>query len=121
MIGVAALALRLLVPAGYMISSEHGQIGMALCSNTAGQPSVTAMSAMHGNTPDHGRSRDHGKGEMPCAFSSLSAQALGSIDPILMVAAIAFIMVTGRRRVRRLTVPLRLNLWPPLRGPPVSF
>jgi hypothetical protein len=133
---IAALALRMLVPAGYMISSEAGGIGVTICSTMPARPYPEAMATMHhgmadhglsgdhgqslehGSSRDHGPSRDHGKAEMPCAFSSLSSQALGGVDPILVVAAIAFFMAAGLQPERRLAVPLRLNLWPPMRGPP---
>lgn len=132
---VAALALKLLVPSGYMISGEGGRVAIILCSGVA--PSMAAHStigasnapspdmvmgdhAMSGHVmPEQDPSTSHGKMEMPCAFSGLSAQALAGVDATLLVAAIAFVMAIGVRPVRRL-VPARASyLRPPLRGPPI--
>jgi hypothetical protein len=117
----AALALRLLVPGGYMVAEQSGRITITLCPTTVPQPirSMTmAMPGMHGDMPDHGKQPDHGKAEMPCAFSGLSAQALGAADPILLVAAIAFLMAVGLQRSRPLAIRRIPYLRPPLRGPP---
>lgn len=115
---LAALAVRLLVPAGYMISTDHGRIAITLCPGAASAPVMDMASDMHHTTGDHGRSDDHGKASPPCAFSSLSVQALGGVDAVLLLAAIAFVMAIGLRPGR---APLRLlapYLRPPLRGPP---
>jgi hypothetical protein len=102
----AALLLKLLVPTGYMISSEHGRITIELCSGVAPHATTMAMSGMHGDMPDHGKSQDHGKAEMPCAFAGLSVATLGAIglSPAVQPA-------TVRRGYLR----------PPLRGPPAAL
>jgi hypothetical protein len=118
LICLAALALKLVVPAGYMISAEAGQVAVTLCSNGAPKLMGMNMPATHHTAPDHGKSQDHGKAEMPCAFSSLSVQALGGIDPVLVLAAIAFVMAVALRPARVPAPPGALYLRPPLRGPP---
>ncbi len=127
---VAALAMKLLVPAGYMVSSEHGRIAITLCSGMTAQDMTAqdstaqamAMPGMHedsaGSSTTHDRSSKHDKGEMPCAFSSLTAHALESVDLVLLIAAIAFVMARARRYVRPLPHALTRYLRPPLRGPP---
>ncbi|MEG3159095.1 hypothetical protein U1763_01135 [Sphingomonas sp. LB2R24] len=144
---VAVLAMKLLVPSGYMISGEGGRVAIILCSGVA--PSMAAPSMIGTSTtgpsstgtsmaaspnmvmgdhvmsghamPEHDPSTSHGKMEMPCAFSGLSAQALASVDATLLVAAIAFVMAIGIRPARRL-VPARASyLRPPLRGPPIAL
>lgn len=134
LICLAALAMKLLVPSGYMVSSAQGRLAITVCPGVAPQatgmamwPQATgmAMSEMHHAMADtampggHAPSKEHGKTEMPCAFSSLSAQALGAVDPVLLVAAIAFVMAVGLKRVRPLARPSTRYLRPPLRGPPV--
>ncbi len=134
---VAALALKLLVPSGYMISGEGGRVAIILCSGVAPSmagPSTTgALNAaspdmvmgnhvMSGHAmPEHDPSASHGKTEMACAFSGLSAQALAGVDAILLVAAIAFVMAIGVRPVRRLVRVRASYLRPPLRGPPIAL
>lgn len=117
---MAALALKLLVPAGYMVSSDHGRIAITICSGVAPQSMNMAMPGMHGDMADHGKSKEHGKAEMPCAFTSLSVQALGAIDPILLIVAIAFVLAMGLRFVARPTLAAPSHLRPPLRGPPAT-
>ncbi|KQN30512.1 hypothetical protein ASF00_07220 [Sphingomonas sp. Leaf34] len=123
---VAALAMKLLVPTGYMIANQSGHIAITLCPGVA--PTTATSGGMHMTTPDHAMSghampdhdpsTSHGKTELPCAFSGLSAQALASVDAILLIAAIAFVVATGVRPIRPPVHPSAPHLRPPLRGPP---
>lgn len=117
----ATLLLRLLVPGGYMIAVDHGRATIELCSGVAPQPMPMGGAAMHGDMPDHGRSKDHGKAEMPCAFAGLSAASLGAVDPILLVALVAFVMTIGRGPIEVPTIVRRAHLRPPLRAPPATL
>ena len=122
--------MKLLVPSGYMVSSEHGRIAITLCSGMTAQdmapqavaPQAMAMPSMHddgaGLAMNHDRSTKHDKAEMPCAFSSLTAHALESVDLVLRITAIAFAMALAWRYVRPLPRALTRYLRPPLRGPP---
>lgn len=116
---VAALALRMLVPAGYMIASDHGRIAITLCPG-ATPPAATmmAMPGMDHAMPGHGPSKEHDKAETPCAFTALSAQALGGADPLLLVVALAFVAAMALRAAPRATVPAAPHLRPFSRGPP---
>jgi len=60
-----ALLPKLLVPIGYMISSEYGRITIELCSGVVPNATTMAISGMHGNMPDHGKSQDDGKAGIP--------------------------------------------------------
>ena len=124
LICAATLLLKLLVPTGYMIGSEGGRIAITICSGfeprtmTTAMPGATAMSGMHGGSSDHGTSKDHGKAEMPCAFSGLSAAALGATDPLQLAALIAFVMAMGFATTVLPSPVGPAHLRPPLRGPP---
>ncbi|WP_230781681.1 DUF2946 family protein [Sphingomonas sp. Leaf37] len=120
LICVAALALRILIPTGYMISVDQGRVAVTLCSGVAQQlPSMTMdMPGMDHTMPDHGKSKDHGKAEMPCAFSSLSAQVLGAVDPSLLVAALAFVAALALHSLSQAIIREAPYLRPHLRGPP---
>ena len=120
LICVAAFALKLMVPAGYMVSSDHGRVAITICSGVAPQSMNMAIPGMHGDMADHGKSKEHGKPELPCAFVSLSAQALGAIDPILLIIAITFVISMGLRFIARPTIAAPSHLRPPLRGPPAT-
>lgn len=113
----AALAIRVLIPGGYMISADHGTITVSVCSGVTAAPMTMAMPGM----PDHGKKDAHPTGEQPCAFAGLSHQALGAVDALLLLAAIAFVMALGTAPAPRLR-PLRTAYErPPLRGPPATF
>lgn len=110
----AALALRVLVPAGFMPVWEHGRIIVSICSGSGPATMAIEMPGMTGQ--DH-PAPDAMAGEA-CAFADLALPALGSADPVLLAAAIAFVLALGFARVTPppATAPLRLR--PPLRGPP---
>lgn len=118
LICVAVLALKLLVPSGYMISNEHGRVAITICSGTVPPIAGFGMIGMHGAGADHGPSKKHGKAEMPCAFASLSAQALAAGDLVLLGAAAVFVMGIEPLPTRSLARAIIPHLRPPLRGPP---
>lgn len=121
LIWAAALLLKLVVPTGYMIGSDHGRLAITICSGTAPAAMAMHMPGMRGDTSDHDRSKDHGKAEIPCAFSGLSAAVTGAIDPVQLAALIAFVLTVGLVGVL-LPGPCRPTfLRPPLRGPPASL
>ncbi len=121
MICLAALALRLLIPTGYMVSIDRGRIVMTLCSGLVEQRPTAAMnmSGMDHAMPHEGKSKGHGKTEMPCAFAGLSTKTLGGVDPILLVLALALVATMALRTAPRDVIPAAPYLRPPLRGPPL--
>lgn len=108
-----ALLLKIVVPAGYMVSGDGGRVTVTLCSGVA----PPAM-AGHGGMAGHGRSQDHDRVEMPCAFAGLSVPAMGPVDPIVFAGFVAFVMAALLLPVA-VPAPCRFpRLRPPLRGPP---
>lgn len=95
LICAAALLLKLLIPAGYMIANDHGRVSITICSGTSERTMTVDMPGMHGDMSDYGKSTDHGKAEMPCAIAGLSIPALDAIDPIQLTALIAFVLAVG--------------------------
>ncbi|MEG8047647.1 hypothetical protein QP175_16600 [Sphingomonas aerolata] len=118
LICAATLLLKLLVPTGYMIDSDHGRFAITICSGVAPATTTMDMPGMHDDMPDHGKSKDHGKAEMPCAFSGLSAAVLSPIDPIQLAALIAFVLAVGLTASVLPAPSQPAFLRPPLRGPP---
>ncbi|WP_232834199.1 MULTISPECIES: hypothetical protein [unclassified Sphingomonas] len=137
----AALAMRLLVPAGFMPDVAGGAVRLILCP--AAGPVPAAMSPMaHGSMAmpmghagtdnhvasahDHGAhdhdkssSHDHAPQDAPCAFAGLALASLMPVDPVLLLAAIAFAMALAAFGLA-LPTPGRVPyLRPPLRGPPI--
>lgn len=129
-----ALALRLTVPTGYMLSAGNGGLSVTLCPDGLTAASApAAMAAMHhapahtgtasaAHLPaghDHEDRSDHDRPDQPCAFAGLSAQWLGGADPVVLAAALAFV---ARLALTVAPAPIvRPVTWlrPPLRGPPI--
>lgn len=109
------LAVRLIVPTGFMPAIEGGRIALRLCPGMAPAPAM-AMPGMHHGTDNGG---EHGKPEMPCAFAGLGLATLGSVDLTLLVAAVLFAFLLASRAVPQLLPAPPERLRPPLRAPPL--
>jgi hypothetical protein len=111
----AALAMKLLVPAGYMPMVSSGSITLELCSGYEPPKMAMAMPGMAGKQEHEDK---QGKMEMPCPFAGLAMPGLVGADPILLIAAISLIMALGFLVTRRPPLRRITHLRPPLRGPP---
>lgn len=114
----AALALRLLVPAGYMPVIDGGHVILAPCPGTAPTPSQARAHTPGGmghaghETPPHAP-------ETSCAFADLALPAIGGADPVQLAALIAFLVATALAlRALPPRAPVR-RLHPPAQGPPI--
>ena len=130
LICAVALAVKLLVPAGYMIGDAGGRTVMILCPGAAMPAAAAAAAAAtatatpmdHGGMATHAAGDDagkaHGMAEPPCAFAGLAAPALAAADPLLLAIAIAYGLAVALRPVRVASRAAAPHLRPPLRGPP---
>lgn len=111
----AALAMKALVPAGYMVEGGPRVLTVSICADSIGERVVhqVVIPAKGG-----GEAERQAKGE--CAFSSLNAAALGGADLALLALALAFILALGFAPVTRPRPGGALRLRPPLRGPPAA-
>jgi len=110
-----ALAVRAIVPAGYMTGSSSTGFTIEMCSGVAGKTVAIAI-------PTNPSKGEHGKAraDAPCAFAALGLTADAAVDPIQLTIAIAFILAIGLRRDTPPTAGRPGRLRPPLRGPPVA-
>ncbi|KQM61736.1 MULTISPECIES: hypothetical protein [unclassified Sphingomonas] len=126
---IVTLAMKAVVPAGFMPMLVEGRVVIALCSGFGPVIPVAAppkMAGMHHGAAmgaDHGRHapKDGGQHDdkpQPCAFSGLSTPSLAGADPVVLAIAIAFVLTLGLHIVVALPVMRPGRLWPPLRGPP---
>ena len=109
-----ALILRVLVPAGYMPAWSGGTPTLQLCPGSV--PAAAPMAGMHHGAVKH---EAPASPEQPCDFAGLAAPVLGSADPVLLIAALAFafaLAVSGGA-LSLPAPPSRLR--PPLRAPPL--
>ncbi len=129
-LALAALSVKLLVPAGFMVGTRGGHAVLEICSGIgplapAAAPMGVAMTgamdvAMTGAMAGaHHGEADHAKSESPCPYAALAHGATTPVDPVLFAAALAFILALGFLAVvARLPRP-GSYLRPFLRGPPV--
>lgn len=112
-----ALAMKALVPAGYMAAPGAKFLSVAICADSSGGDQLKKIAIPMKGDPA-GSPSDHGKPAVTCAFAALSMAALGGADAPLLALALAFILA-----IALLTAApppaLRLHLRPPLRGPPL--
>jgi len=120
-LALAALTVRLLVPAGFMVGAVDGRIGLQICSGFGAVAAAPmAHHAMAGPaTGDHGKA-DHRTADMPCPFAALAHGAAMPVDPVLLAAALAFVLALGFVAIVRAAPRSVPFLRPPLRGPPLS-
>lgn len=106
-----ALCVKALVPAGYMLGGEAKTITVQICAESLGHPITKQIEV---GAKDHGKA----KADAPCAFTALTHGALGGADPILLAAALLFILALAFAPLLP-PAPSRVHyLRPPLRGPP---
>ena len=119
-IGLAALVLRLAVPAGYM--PAVGQGGLALTSCSGSGPAAASAPSHHSDSSVPGTYNDEGtpKADSSCAFADLSLPVIGGADPVQLAAALIFILAAGLSLLAVLPPRAALRLRPPLRGPPLT-
>ena len=112
----AALALRLLVPTGFMPDVAGGTLSLILCPAADPAPQPVAMPGMHHHDAPHERhSASH---DGPCAFAGLSLAPLLPVDPLLLAAAIVLAMALARTRAAQALPRRAFYIHPPSRGPP---
>jgi hypothetical protein len=111
----AALAVKALVPAGYMLADTGGKtLTMAICDGN-GPATMTIDVPMD---PDHAKKLDGTKQDGGCAFASLSHATMGGADPVLLLAAFAFLLALGFASTARPAPRRRAFARPPSQGPP---
>jgi hypothetical protein len=106
----ALLALRLLTPAGFMPSFEHGAVVIVTCPDA--EP-VAALMAHHHDQNEHRNLHQ------PCPYAAGSApQALGAAVLLAAAPIVAAMQLMLGRAVAAPSTS-RTHDRPPLRGPPL--
>ena len=117
---MAALCMKIVVPAGYMPAVGSKILTVQICADALGAHAtkqiVVAMKAGTGESSG-GEGAKAAKGE--CPFASLSLFSLAGADIALLALALVFIMALGFAPVRPSRPGRSRYLRPPLRGPPV--
>lgn len=106
------LALKLLVPAGYM--PAPGQLSIQLCT---GEGVRTVLIDRDGQPIPDGQPHQV-SAAMSCAYAGLAAPLLSATPPWLLVIAILFVLATGVRPAAAPTRQHNIPPRPPGRAPP---
>lgn len=121
LLALAALAVKLLVPSGFMIGVVNGHAVLQECSGVVA-PAQKAH-AHHGASADERAEHRHGQhpaAEMPCPYAALAQAAVAPLDPLLLAVALAFTLALGLRIAVASHVSATPRLRPPSRGPPIT-
>ena len=114
-----ALAMKALVPAGYMALPGAQLLSVSICADASGGAELHQIAIpMKGDPAPAGG--EHGKSAVPCAFSALSMASLGGADAPLLALALAFVLVAGLIAATPPPASAQAHLRPPLRGPPCT-
>lgn len=109
-----ALAMKALVPAGFMLGADRHVLTVQICADTLGHQITQTITLPSTGHP----AEEKAKSDSPCHFSALGHAMLGGADPALLVLALAFILALGFAPAP-IPAPRRIAfLRPPLRGPP---
>lgn len=112
---VLAIAARLVVPSGFMPERAGNHVVMAVCTSSG--PLVTLVQVPGASTDTRDGSETI-RPASPCSVSATDTSICSAVDPVLLTAALAFIIKTSIFHAVRSTVPAPPRLRPPLRGPP---
>lgn len=115
MLVMLALAMKLLIPAGFMPTQNEGHLVVSLCSGMEGMTSVIAI-PMHEN--DKGKSGPAEQAKS-CLFAGHSAPSLAAVDPVLLMAALLLAIIFAQHWVAPVEALASPRLRPPLRAPPL--
>ncbi|WP_420822420.1 hypothetical protein [Sphingosinithalassobacter portus] len=110
------MLLKIVIPTGFMPTMSNGQIVISICSGIGPTTMIMTIPGLEHESEGDG----HGsKAEQPCAFAGLSAPPLAAADPLLLAAAVLFVLALGMRPLVLPASKAPPYLRPPLRGPPL--
>ena len=109
-----ALAIKALVPAGYMVGPQARTLSIEICD---GQSHQIASQIVVPQTGKAGGG-ERGKVDGTCSYSVLGHAGLAGADTLQLALALAFIMALGFATPPAARVARASHLRPPLRGPP---
>ena len=122
---LAVLAMRLLIPMGHMPVIDAGRFAIVVCPDATGAAPMAGMAdddhAAASPHPDGHGKRSHGDNRgagQVCAFAGLSAPLLGGVDPVLLVAALAWVAAVALTTLPPQAGRCVPHLRPPSQAPP---
>jgi len=110
-----ALAMKALVPSGYMVGASAHVLTVQICADSQAQHLTQTLVIPGESTP-----ADHAKSDGTCGWGVLAMAALGGADLALLRLALAFILLSGLAPATPAAASPTQHLRPPLRGPPAT-
>lgn len=115
----AALAMKVLVPTGYMLGSSSKILTIQICNDgIGGQATKQIVIPMDGKSQNTGK--QHSNKESPCVYSALAMASLSGADAPLLATALIFILALWFEKAFSTRLAPVSHLRPPLRGPPAT-
>ena len=116
---LAALAMKILVPTGYMVDQDSKSFTVKIC-NGVGHAEATIEIPFGPKTAGDSQHDAAGDQTEPaCSFAGFSQVLATGADPIQLALAMVFILLAGLQLSRLPLSGVADRLRPPLRGPPV--
>lgn len=112
-----ALAMKVLVPAGYMLAPQMTAFTVTICADAQGKR-ITHEIAVPKKVGHGEGTSDRGKSDTVCSWSLLAMASLGGTPPVLLALALALILALGFLPAALPVARTASRLRPPLRGPP---
>ena len=113
----AALCMKALVPAGFMVEAGSRVISVTICGDGAGVKAGRVVAeAIRDKLPIP--SGDQHGADQSCPYAGLAMASLGGADAPLLALALAFAMALAFLPLGRMALRQTGWLRPPLRGPP---
>ncbi len=121
-----ALAVKALVPQGYMLGGMAGMSGqklmtVQLCYDGMERKTVQIAIPTDGrpSAPGQQDAPGHADADSPCAYSALSMASTAGADAPLLALALLFILALGFAPVRTPALASLTRRLPPACGPPL--
>ncbi|MGV3513337.1 MAG: hypothetical protein ACO1OX_15150 [Novosphingobium sp.] len=109
---MAALAMKALVPAGYMVGGSSRALTILVCADSTGARSAVQVTIPQGAKDS--AAKDH----KPCTFAGHGGAVLAGADPIQLALAIAFVLALGFLAIAAPRLAPARCILPPPCGPP---
>ena len=113
---VVALAMKVIVPAGFMPAAQGNVLTIVMCDGS-GQAIADKIVVSVPGKPEAGKVIKH---EGTCPWGGQSHDALGAVDAVLAAILLLWILSQAFRPVSSAALGSAAYLRPPLRGPPVN-
>lgn len=113
----AALAMRLALPSGLMLTTDHMVLKVSICADAthgAQTRDIVIPASPNGSERDDGQHKDGGT----CPFGALSPALVGT-DPLLLALALVYLCAISLGTAAALRVLPADGIRPPSRAPPV--